>query len=146
MVIIQKDYQYLLLMKLPVILLVILILDFINIEEYFLYVSATSYTVGRFSSLKVSTKEFPKSLKVSISLIFRCMIKLLFLVIVPKWTWGVSILQSIFLQYEESDVVLDNKVWGLDHIQKKIVFFEKIISSSRKKIDDNKKPNNKKVR
>ena len=74
------------------------------------------------------------------------MIKLLFLVIVPKWTWGVSILQSIFLQYEESDVVLDNKVWGLDHIQKKIVFLEKIISSSRKKIDDNKKPNNKKVR
>ena len=51
-----------------------------------------------------------------------------------------------FLQYEESDIVLDNKVWGLDHNQKKIVFLEKIISSSRKKIDDNKKPNNKKVR
>jgi len=38
------------------------------------------------------------------------MIKLLFLLIVPKWTWGVSVLQLISLQYEESDKMLDDKV------------------------------------
>ena len=101
--------------------------------------------VGRFSSLNVSKNEFPKSFKTAISLLFKCRIKLLFLLIVPKWTWGVSVLQLIFLQYEESDIMLEDKVWGLDHIQKKTFFLEESTFSSRKKIDDNKKANNKKV-
>ena len=41
--------------------------------------------------------------------------------------------------------MLDDKVWGLDHIQKKTVFLEKITSFNRKNIYDNKKANNKKV-
>ena len=41
--------------------------------------------------------------------------------------------------------MLDDKVWGLDHIQKKTDFLEETTSSNRKKIDYNKKANNKKV-
>ena len=41
--------------------------------------------------------------------------------------------------------MLDDKVWGLDHIQKKTPLLEEITLFNRKKIEVNKKANNKKV-